>query len=171
MENQSGIIGIRVHFIIDEDHITKNYVVPVTKNPEVVVQLPPLQDDQISWDMNFEKLSKACDELNSIKGPKDPSMTFRVYQNATELFSENATDSHVFGMDFKEAPIRQNLKCSFAVSLESLNKICARMKKSKGQQQKTIKIRADSHPESYVHFYQHLNDQIVFEWWLAKRPE
>lgn len=160
---------IRIHLINDDKNLYKNYTIPVMRTLDTMVETPPLGEDELSWDMELEEVSKSCDELNAC-GHKDPTMTFRIWRNAIEIFVEkNETENHIFGMHPEEQPVPENLQFTFHLSLNSLKKeVCSRMKKSKGQD-KTLTICVDSNPESYVHFSQHLSDQITFEWWLPKR--
>lgn len=160
---------IRVHVLNDDKNIYKSYLINMMPNFDPILPTPPLRDNELSWDMDLELLSRSCDELN-LSNLKDPSMTFRVWGNAIELFSENEKNFHVYGMDLEVKPVRQNLQFSFRISLNCLRKVCSRMKKSKGQE-KTLTISVDANPESFVQFSQQLSDQITFEWWLSKRSD
>jgi len=176
--NQSGEVSavwtyrrddkISVQILNDAKNVHKKYAIPVGRSPEPLIYTAPLDEEtEFSWNMELEELSRACDELDNGM-VKNPSMTFRLWGNAIEIFSENESNFHVFGMQPNQLPVKENLQLVFHVSLLVLRMVCSRMKKSRGQE-KTLTISVDANPVSFVEFSQNISDQISLQWWLLKR--
>ena len=158
----NSINALEVQLFNDVNNMSENYEVHVTWNENPPVEAIPLQCDALHCDVQLKQLAQACAKLNRSDLP-NPSMTFRFWDDALELFSENPKNNHVIGLTEYRAK-RKVLQLSYNLSLNLLKKLCSWMKKAKGHTP-FIGISVDSNPSSAVRFSQRLTDSVTLIWW------